>query len=151
MATAAATRARGGRRFRSAEEMREVLDRVLTVVNRDENAGPLLQATGMRFRLRCPELKLVLSIAASERSGSYIEWSFSGSVGWKPRLELTMGSEVANRYLQGAESVPIAIARGRIRCSGESRSVLLYLPAARLIQRPYKRLVRAEYPHLALD
>jgi hypothetical protein len=62
-----------------------------------------------------------------------------------------MGSEVANRYLQGAESVPIAIARGRIRCSGESRSVLLYLPAARLIQRPYKRLVRAEYPHLALD
>ena len=43
-----------------------------------------------------------------------------------------MSAEVANRYLQGRESLAIAIARGQVRCRGESRAALAYLPAARL-------------------
>ena len=60
-----------------------------------------------------------------------------------------MSAEVANRYLQGRESLAIAIARGQVRCRGGSRAALPYLPAARLICEPYRRVVEAEFPDLA--
>ena len=44
----------------------------------------------------------------------------------------------------------MAIARGQVQCAGDARSALLYLPAAKLITDPYRRLVAAEYSHLAL-
>ena len=48
-----------------------------------------------------------------------------------------MTAEVANRYLQGRESLAIAIARGQVGCRGVA-DALLYLPAARLICEPYR-------------
>lgn len=148
MATATRTAARA--KFRSAQEMREVLDRVLETVNASEAAGPLLRATGMRLRLRCPDMDVAVNIASSEDPDSCIEWTFAGRASWEPRLELIMDSGVANAYLQGAVSVPVAIARGQIKCSGDARAALLYLPAAKLITDPYKELVGGEYPHLAV-
>jgi hypothetical protein len=148
---ATATRTRGKARFRSAAEMREILDRVLTQVDADEKAGPLLRATHMRLTLRCPDLDLAVNIAASQDAERCIEWTFSGRAPWEPKLELTMSSAVANAYLQGAASVPVAIARGEIRCSGDARAALLYLPAAKLITGPYRDLVATEYAHLAIE
>jgi hypothetical protein len=147
---ATATRTAGQAKFRSAEEMREVLDRVLETVNASEVTGPLLRATGMRLRLRCPDMDVAVNIAGSDDPDSCIEWTFSDRPSWEPKLELTMDSGVANAYLQGAASVPVAIARGQIKCSGDARAALLYLPAAKLITDPYKELVAAEYPHLAV-
>jgi len=94
---------------------------------------------------------VAVNIAASEDPDSCIEWTFSERAPWEPKLELTMGSVVANAYLQGKVSVPVAIARGQIKCSGDARSALLYLPAVKLIADPYKKLVAADYPHLAVD
>ena len=145
---ATATRSGGAARFRSAEEMREILDRALSAANADEEAGPLLRATGLRLRLICPDLDVAVNIAASDDSDSCIEWSFSDVPEWKPKLELTMSSSVANAYLQGATSLPVAIARGEIRCSGDARAALRYLPAARLITGPYRELVATEFEHL---
>ena len=147
---ATATRSGGRAKFRSAEEMREILDRVLSLVDEDQAAGPLLRATGMRLRLRCPELDVAVNIAATEGPSSCIEWSFAKRAPWKPKLELSMDSETANAYLQGKASVPVAIARGLIKCSGDARSALLYLPAAKLITDPYRALIAAEYPHLVV-
>jgi hypothetical protein len=149
MATATPTRTEA--KFRSAEEMREILDRVLSQVDRDERAGPLLRATRMRLRLRCPDFSLAVNIAASEDPNSCVEWSFSERAPWAPKLELAMDSAVANAYLQGKASVPVAIARGQIKCSGDARSALLYLPAAKLITDPYRELVAAEYSHLVVS
>ena len=145
---ATATRSGGAARFRSAEEMREILDRALSAANADEEAGPLLRATGLRLRLICPDLDVAVNIAASDDSDSCIEWSFSDVPEWKPKLELTMSSSVANAYLQGATSLPVAIARGEIRCSGDARAALRYLPAARLITGPYRELFATEFEHL---
>jgi hypothetical protein len=61
-----------------------------------------------------------------------------------------MDSDVANGWLQGAESVPVAIARGEISCSGDARCALLYLPAVKLLHEPYRKLLRERYPHLLL-
>jgi hypothetical protein len=44
----------------------------------------------------------------------------------------------------------VAIARGQVQANGDARSALLYLPATKLITDSYRRLVAAEYQHLAL-
>jgi len=134
----------------SASEFRRLLDAALTEVNSDDRSGPLLRATGMRMRFEFPDLKLVLNVAPGDDAGSHLRWEFSDSVEWEPRLKLTMDSEVANAYLQGKESLAIAIARQRVRCSGETRCALLYVPAMRLVVDAYRRVVRDEYPHLAI-
>jgi hypothetical protein len=59
-----------------------------------------------------------------------------------------MDSGVANRFLQGRESLAIALARGQAHCRGESRTALLYLPATRLLCEPYRQAVRSGYPAL---
>ena len=61
-----------------------------------------------------------------------------------------MTSEVANRYLQGRESLAIAIARGRVRVSGEAGAALRCLPATRLIAERYRSVVESDYPSLAV-
>jgi hypothetical protein len=148
---ATATRSREEAKFRSADELREILDRALSIVDESERAGPVLRATGMRLRLRCPDLGIAVNIAASEDPDSCVSWSFTKRAPWRPKLELTMASEVANAYLQGKASVPVAIARGEIRCDGDARAALRYLPAAKLIIGPYRELVATEYPHLAIE
>jgi len=134
----------------SAELLRELLDRTLTDLDRDERLGPLIRATGLRLRLECPDVDLVLNVAASERGDRHLHWAFGDDVEWEPRLELRMSSDVANAYLQGKESLAVAIARGKVRVRGESKVALLYVPTTRLIVEPYRRSVRELHPDLVL-
>jgi hypothetical protein len=135
---------------RTAEELRALLQEVLTEVDADAKAGPLLRAAGLRLRFEFPDIGLVLNVAASDDPEHHLRWSFSDDVDWEPRLTLRMDSKVANAYLQGEESLAIGIVRGRVRFSGEQRYALVYVPALRLVAERYRRVVRAQYPHLAL-
>jgi hypothetical protein len=151
MGAATATRSRKDverHGFRSAREMREVLDSTFTKVNEDDRTGPLLRAMGLNLGVECPDVRARVLVAASEQPDSWIEWSFDPA--WDPKFQLTMSSEVANRWLHGRESVAMAIAHRRMKCSGDARSALRYLPAIKLISASYARIVRAGYPHLAL-
>ncbi len=144
MGTVEATRTRSG----SATEFRELLDATLLELDVDQKAGPLLRATGMRVRFEFPDLGMVLNVAASEAPDHHLRWEFSDAVDWEPKLNLSMDSQIANAYLQGKESLAIAIARGRVRYKGDARCALLYVPALRLVVAPYRRLVSREHPHL---
>jgi hypothetical protein len=144
MGTVEATRSRNS----LAAEFRELLDEALSELDADERAGPVLRATGLRMRFELPDLGMVLNVAASDEPDHHLRWKFSDTVDWEPKLNLRMDSKVANAYLQGKESLAIAIARGRVRASGDTRCALHYLPALRLVVPPYRRLVREEYPHL---
>ncbi len=135
----------------AAAEFRHLLDDVLTEADADDHAGPLLRAAGLRVRFEFPDLPLVLNLAATEEGDHHLRWNFSDEVDWKPKLKLMMGSKVANAYLQGKESLAIAIARGRVRATGDTRSALVYVPALRLLVGSYKRLVTQEHPHLVLE
>ena len=144
MGTVVATRSPKG----SAAEFRELLDEALSELDADERSGPMLRAAGLRMRFEFTDLGLVLNVAASEEPAHHLRWEFSDAVDWEPKLNLKMGSRIANAYLQGKESLAIAIARGRIRFDGDTRCALVYVPALRLLVGPYRRLVRREYPHL---
>jgi len=151
----ARTRKPGGARGRpspklSAAQLRDLLDRALSKVDGDEVAGSLLRAAGLRIRFRFPDLDLVLNVASSDDRDRHLRWTFSDPPAWEPKLDLVMDSQVANAYLQGRQSLAIAIARRRVRCSGETRSALIYVPALRLVADAYRRIVHEEYPQLEL-
>ena len=129
-------------------ELRSALDRALAAADADERIGPRLRATGMAMRFDLPDAGIVLHVRAAEDEHN-IEWSFADGPGWRPKLELEMSAWVANRYRLGTESIAIAIARGQVRSRGGSRAALAYLPVARLIGEPYRRVVEADFPDLA--
>lgn len=128
-------------------EQREALERALEAVAADDRVAPLIGATELRMRFEFSDLDLALNLAAGEH-GRNVEWSFDDDPGWRPKLVLRMTAAVANRYLQGRESLAIALARREVRCEADSRVALLYLPAARLLTDPYRRVVEADYPDL---
>jgi hypothetical protein len=136
--------------FRSSEELREVLGRLLESVDADDRIGPLLRAAHLRARLEFPDRRLDLNVASCEGDDRNVEWSFARRAPWTPKVTLRMDSSVANGWLQGEESLAIAIARGRVRCSGESRSTLFFVPVAKLLGDPYRRLIEAEFEHLRI-
>ena len=143
-ATARAKTGAGGVR---PQELRAALDRALAEVDADERIGPRIRATALRLRFEFPDAGIVLNLAAADGDHN-LEWSFDTEPEWRPKLELEMSSETGNRYLQGRESIAIAIARGQVRARGESRVALSYLPAARLICETYRRVIEADYPDL---
>ena len=128
-------------------ELRAALERTLAEVAADEHKSALISAARLRMRFEFTDLEMALNVAAGNGDDG-LTWSFADDPGWAPKLVLRMTSAVANRYLQGRESLAIALARGEVRCQGESRVALLYLPAARLLADPYRRVVEADYPDL---
>ncbi len=128
-------------------ELREALELALAEVDADDRVGPLVGATRLRMRFEFTDLGLALNVAGDQGDHN-ITWSFDPDPGWKPKLTLRMTSEVANRCLQGRESLAVALARREVRCDGESRTALLYLPATRFLFDAYRRTVERDFPEL---
>ena len=62
-----------------------------------------------------------------------------------------MKSEVANRYFQGKENVPLAIASGRIKASGSVPKALKLIPITKPIYKIYREMLEdADRDHLLL-
>lgn len=142
----AAKRAPG---FASAREFREVLDETLSMLDSDERSGPRFRASGMNIRFELPDIGSVLDVAAGDGETHNLRWKFAPS-DWAPKLQLRMDSDFANEFLQGRESLAIAVARGRVRVTGEPRFTLLYVPALRLLVEPYRRAVHALHPAMEM-
>jgi hypothetical protein len=137
--------------FASAAELRDVLEALLEAIDSDERTGTLFRAAAPRLRLEFTDCRVVLNLAPTDGDARSLRWRFDDEVDWEPRLRMWMDSTTANSYLQGAESLAIAIARGRVRCQGDSRAALLYVPTLRLLVEPYRRLVAERFPRLVID
>ena len=68
---------------------------------------------------------------------------------WEPDVEMAMDSDVANRYFQGKENIAMAIARRRIKSSGNVKKALALVPITKPVFAKYREMVEADYPHLA--
>jgi hypothetical protein len=136
--------------FRSADELRQVLELLLTRADADDRIGPILRAANLRTRFEFTDRNLALNVASAEVDDRSIEWTFAHSAPWTPKVTLRMESGVANRWLQGEESLAIAIARGRVRCTGETRSTLFFVPIAKLLNEPYRTILKSDFEHLRL-
>ncbi len=137
--------------FRSAEEFREVVDRTFALMDTDPHMGPKLRDADVPQRFEFDDLGLVVNIrgARDDEEGS-LHWEWNDEIDWEPRVRMSMSSAIANRYFQGRENVPIAIARRRIRAAGDVRAALAVIPITKPIYARYRDMVAADYPHLTV-
>ena len=136
--------------FKSSKEFREVMDKIFTMMSEDPEIGPPLRDADVPQRFEFEDLDLVMHIRAGRLSeDANLHWEWTDEVDWSPRVKMTMSSETANRYFQGKENVPLAIARRRIKTGGDIRASLALIPITKPIFARYRALVDEEYPHLA--
>ena len=136
--------------FESARECREVMDKVFEMMSTDPEMGPKLRDADTPQRFEFPDVDLVVNVTAADgRDGQNLRWEWSDDVDWEPEVKMTMDSDVANRYFQGKENVAMAIARRRIKTSGNVKKALALIPITKPVYAKYRAVVEAEYPHLA--
>ena len=135
--------------YNSAAEFREVMDKVFTIMSTDPEMGPKLRDARTPQRFEFPDQDAVVNITYDDSGGDQnLRWKWSDAVDWDPQVEMTMSSEVANKYFQGKENVPVALARRRIKSSGDMKAALKLIPITKPVFAKYRELLEREYPHL---
>jgi hypothetical protein len=135
--------------FKSADECREVIGRAFELMSTDPEMGPKLREADTPQRWEFPDLQLVVNVtAADDGSRENLRWEWSDDVSWKPEVLMTMDSGIANRYFQGKENIAMAVARRRIKTSGNVKKALALVPVTKPVFAKYRAMVEAEYPHL---
>jgi hypothetical protein len=135
--------------FHSPEEFREVMDKVFGLMDDDPDMGPKLKAADVPQRFEFTDVDLVVNIRAAEAGeDGNLHWEWTDDVDWEPKVRMAMSSETANRYFQGKENVPMALARRRIKAGGDVKAAISLIPVTKPVYAQYTALVDAEYPHL---
>ena len=135
---------------KNAKEFREVMDRVFEMMSTDPDMGPKLRDADTPQRFEFPDLDLVVNITAADDTadGNNLVWEWTDDVDWDPEVKMEMDSDVANKYFQGKENVAMAIARRRIKTSGNVKKALALIPITKPVYAMYREMLKEEYPHL---
>ena len=137
--------------FKSADEFREVMDQVFTIMSTDPDMGPKLRDARVPQRFEFPDVDAVVNITYDDSGGdANLRWQWSDAVDWDPMVEMTMDSDIANKYFQGKENVAVALARRRIKSKGDIKAALKLIPITKPVFAQYRALVEREYPHLVV-
>jgi hypothetical protein len=140
----------GSSGFESAKEFREVIDRVFQLMSTDPDMGPKLRDAQTPQRFEFPDVEQVVNITANddEDDENCLVWAWTDDVDWEPEVEMKMDSTVANKYFQGKENVAMAIARRRIKTSGNVKKALALIPITKPVFEMYRDYLEEEHPHL---
>ena len=127
------------------------MDKTFAMMSEDPDMGPKLRDADVPQRFEFEDFDLVVNIrAAAGGEDGNLYWEWTDDVDWKPKVQMKMSSEVANKYFQGKENVAIAIARRRIKSGGDVKAALQLIPITKPVFASYRELVEREDPHLAL-
>jgi len=137
-------------RPKNEDEFREVIDHVFEMMSTDPEMGPKLRDADTPQRFEFPDLDLVVNITAADDNsdGNNLVWEWSDDVDWDPDVKMEMNSDVANKYFQGKENVAMAIARRRIKTSGNVKKALALIPITKPVYAMYRQYLEQEHPHL---
>jgi hypothetical protein len=139
----------GGKGFKSADECREVIGRAFELMSRDRDMGPKLRDAEAPQRWVFPDLDLVVNVTGTEEDvRENLRWEWSDDIPWEPEVVMTMDSAIANRYFQGKENIAMAVARRRIRTSGNVKKALALVPVTKPVFPLYRAMLETDYPHL---
>ena len=124
------------------------MDRAFEIMSTDPQVGPQLQAADTPQRFEFPDLELVVNIRSGRDGEPNLAWEWTDEVPWEAKVRLTMSSEIANRYFQGKENMAMAIARRRIKASGDVTAALTIIPLVKPMFARYRQMIALDYPHL---
>ena len=127
-----------------------MLHRTFELMSSDPDMGPKLREADTPQRWEFPDLDLVVNVAAAPEgsSGANLTWEWTDDVAWDAEVKMVMDSDVANRYFQGKENIAMAIARRRIKTSGNYKKALELVPVTKPVFAMYREMCAADYPHL---
>jgi hypothetical protein len=135
--------------FKSSDECRDVITRAFELMSRDPDMGPKLRDAETPQRWEFPDLDLVVNVtSADDDTRENLRWEWSDDVDWEPEVVMTMDSAIANRYFQGKENIAMAVARRRIRTSGNVKKALALVPVTKPVFKLYRAMLETDYPHL---
>src|SRR3954462_12377089 len=138
-----------GASFESAKELRRCIAEVFSMMDRDPEMGPKLRDADTPQRFEFTDFDEVVNIrAAAGGEDGNLHWEWSDDVDWDAKVKMQMSSEVANRYFQGKENVPMAVAGRRIKTSGDLKAALALIPITKPIYAQYRDYLEREKPHL---
>lgn len=143
-------------RFKSPDEFRQVIEQIFRLMNDHEEVGPRLHAAKAPHLFDFKDLGLRFHVtftsAEEAANGKYLRWTWNDDeVDWEPVITLRMDSDVANKYFQGRENIPMAVATGRIKVKGSVPKILELAPITKPVYAKYREWLEDEGPeHLLL-
>lgn len=137
----AVARGTGVKGFRDEAEFRRVFERIFELMNQTPEVGRKLRDARAPHRFLITDLGLEFNVTgapdAEEVRGRFLRWTW-GAADWEPVVTMRMTSDVANRFFQGKESVPLALALGRVKLSGPPITLLKLAPVTNPIHPTYR-------------
>jgi hypothetical protein len=142
--------------FKNKKEFVNVMNKLFTLMSTDPKVGPKLAVARVPQRWVFSDLDLALNATyadqAAAKKGHFLKWVWGDDQrDWEPVVEMKMKAKVANRYFQGKENIPIAVATGRIKTKGNLPKALKLIPMVKPIYPKYRQMLEDEgYEHLLL-
>ena len=138
-----------GVELESPKEFKAVMDQVFSLMSEDPDMGPKLRDANVPQRFDFDDVDMVVNVRAGKAGeDANLHWEWSDDVDWEPKVQMKMSAEVAVRYFQGKENVPVAIARRRIKTGGDVKAALALIPITKPVYAQFRALLEDRYPHL---
>ncbi len=133
----------------SPKEFRAVMDIVFSLMSEDADMGPKLKDADVPQRFEFDDVDMVCNVRAGrDGEDGNLHWEWSDDVDWEPKVQMKMSAEVAVRYFQGKENIPVAIARRRIKTGGDVKAALALIPITKPVYAQFRTVLEDRYPHL---
>ncbi len=133
----------------SPKEFRAVMDIVFSLMSEDPDMGPKLKDADVPQRFEFDDVDMVCNVRAGrDGEDGNLHWEWSDDVDWEPKVQMKMSAEVAVRYFQGKENIPVAIARRRIKTGGDVKAALALIPITKPVYAQFRAVLEDRYPHL---
>lgn len=138
-----------GVELESPKEFKEVMDAVFSLMSDDPDMGPKLKDADVPQRFEFDDVDMVCNVRAGrDGEDANLHWEWTDDVDWDPKVQMKMSAEVAVRYFQGKENVPVAIARRRIKTGGDVKAALALIPITKPVYAQFRAVLEDRYPHL---
>jgi hypothetical protein len=138
-----------GVELESPKEFKTVMDTVFSLMSEDPEMGPKLKDADVPQRFEFDDVDMVCNVRAGrEGEDGNLHWEWSDDVDWEPKVQMKMSAEVAVRYFQGKENIPVAIARRRIKTGGDVKAALALIPITKPVYAQFRAVLEDRYPHL---
>lgn len=118
--------------FRDEDEAVRYIGGIFEAAFADEEIGPRLVATGivLRFDFTEPDAVVVIDMPNQSVHKGAVE-------GRDASASMSMTCEIANAYWQGKVNLPFAMARGKIKVSGQVADLLKIAPMGKKLYPVY--------------
>ncbi|GAB2960141.1 SCP2 sterol-binding domain-containing protein [Amycolatopsis acidiphila] len=126
--------------FTTVDEVNKYIGGIFEKALQDEGIGPKLVATGMTLRMDFSDPDSTVTIDFPQRRILTGEDAVIGA-----DAVLSMSTDTANRYWQGKVSLPLAMAKGKLKVGGSAAQLLKLAPIAKDLYPVYVAMLKEDH------